>query len=151
MIYFDNSATTRPYPEVLDAFVKTSENYFANPSSLHSLGARTEKLLTQARRQIAGILGADENEIFFTSGGTEGNNLAIKGTALEYRSRGRHIITTAVEHASVFETCRQLEEWGFRVTYLPVDKSGRIKLDDLKQAITDETILVSVMHVNNEV
>ncbi|RGR88191.1 cysteine desulfurase [Heyndrickxia coagulans] len=151
MIYFDNSATTRPYPEVLDAFVKTSENYFANPSSLHSLGARTEKLLTQARRQIASLLGADENEIFFTSGGTEGNNLAIKGTALEYRSRGRHIITTAVEHASVFETCRQLEEWGFRVTYLPVDRSGRIKLDDLKQAITDETILVSVMHVNNEV
>lgn len=151
MIYFDNSATTRPYPEVLDAFVKTSENYFANPSSLHSLGARTGKLLTQARRQIASLLGADENEIFFTSGGTEGNNLAIKGTALEYRSRGRHIITTAVEHASVFETCRQLEEWGFRVTYLPVDRSGRIKLDDLKQAITDETILVSVMHVNNEV
>ncbi|GER66405.1 aminotransferase V [Weizmannia acidilactici] len=151
MIYFDNSATTKPYPEVLDTFVKTSVNYYANPSSLHSLGAQAEKLVTQARQQIANILGVNQNEIVFTSGGTEGNNLAIKGTALEYRARGRHIITTAVEHASVFETCRQLEKLGFRITYLPVDSRGRIRIDDLKAAITDETILVSVMHVNNEV
>ncbi|WP_018662469.1 cysteine desulfurase family protein [Heyndrickxia acidiproducens] len=150
MIYFDNSATTKPYPEVLDAFVKASENFFANPSSLHRLGARAEKLISQARLQIAGILGVKPGEIFFTSGGTEGNNTAIKGTALQYRSRGRHIITTSIEHASVYESCRQLEESGFNVTYLPVDHTGRININDLKAAITAETILVSVMHVNNE-
>lgn len=150
MIYFDNSATTKPYEEVLEAFVKTSQVFYANPSSLHRLGGQVEKLISQARQQVADIFSVKANEIYFTSGGTEGNNLAIKGTALQYHSRGNHIITTSIEHSSVYETCKQLEELGFTITYLPVNQQGQIHIEDLKAAITDKTILVSVMHVNNE-
>ncbi|MED1203183.1 cysteine desulfurase family protein [Heyndrickxia acidicola] len=151
MIYFDNSATTKPYDEVLDAFIKISRNFFANPSSLHQLGSHADSLIGQARKQIAQLLKVNMNEVFFTSGGTEGNNLAIKGTALQYRNRGKHIITTATEHPSIYETCRQLEDMGYQVTYLPVNKDGQISLGDLEAAITNETILVTLMHVNNEV
>ncbi|MDZ5472528.1 cysteine desulfurase family protein [Bacillus sp. 31A1R] len=151
MIYFDNSATTKPYKEVIDSFVKVSTDYFGNPSSLHGIGGQAEKLLSQARHQVAQLLKVRAGEVYFTSGGTESNNLAIKGTALMYRNRGRHIITTSVEHASVKETMNQLSDLGFRITYLPVDQSGRISLLDLENAICHDTILVSIIHVNNEI
>ncbi|PLR79166.1 cysteine desulfurase NifS [Bacillus sp. V3-13] len=152
MIYFDNSATTKPYKEVLDSYVKVSQDYFGNPSSLHSAGAQAEKLLSHARAQTAKLMNVKANEIYFTSGGTEGNNLAIKGAALAYKGRGRHIITTEVEHSSVREAIEQLKrDHGFSVTYVSPDSDGRVKMNDIEKAITDETILVSVIHVNNEV
>lgn len=151
MIYFDNSATTKPYSEVVDSFAKVATEYFGNPSSLHQLGGTAEKLLTQARAQIAKLLKVKDSEILFTSGGTESNNLAIKGTALMYRGRGKHIITTEVEHASVREAMEQLKELGFEITYLKPDQDGRISVNELEKAITDDTILVSVIHVQNEV
>lgn len=150
MIYFDNSATTKPYPEVIDSFVKVSTEYFGNPSSLHGIGARAEKLLTQARNQIAELLGVKSTEVYFTSGGTEGNNLAIKGAALANSGKGKHIITTSIEHPSVFDACSDLKENGFDITYLPVSRTGQIDLDDLIKAIRKDTILVTAMHVNNE-
>ncbi|ANB62084.1 cysteine desulfurase family protein [Anoxybacteroides amylolyticum] len=151
MIYLDNSATTKPFPEVLDSFVAVATNYFGNPSSLHELGRKAERLLSQSREQVAALLSVKPNEIIFTSGGTEANNLAIKGVALQYRKRGNHIITTAIEHPSVAEPCRQLEELGFEVTYLPVNAYGRVEVETLERSLRDDTILVSVMHVNNEV
>ncbi|VEF47280.1 class V aminotransferase [Bacillus freudenreichii] len=151
MIYFDNSATTKPYEEVLQAFVQVNRDFFGNPSSLHALGGRAEQLLTTAREQIAQLAGVHSNEIYFTSGGSESNNLAIKGTALMHRSRGNHIITTSVEHPSVRDACEQLRTLGFDITYIDVDKDGRVSPDDVIRAITDKTILVSMIHVNNEV
>ncbi len=150
MIYFDNSATTMPYDEVLDSFMKVSKDYFGNPSSLHGIGAMAEKLLTQARQQVAQLLEVYENEIYFTSGGTEGNNLAIKGVAFAHQNRGKHIIISSIEHASVKQTCEQLAELGFEITILPVNKDGRVEVSSVEEAIKEETILVSVMHVNNE-
>ncbi|MEH7304424.1 cysteine desulfurase family protein [Neobacillus drentensis] len=151
MIYFDNSATTKPFKEVLDSFVTVSSEYYGNPSSLHSMGAQAEKLLSQAREQVSKFLKVKPSEIYFTSGGTEGNNLAIKGSALLHKNRGRHLITSSVEHPSVRSAMEQLEQEGFEVTYLPVDEYGRIRVADLEKAIKKETILVSIMHVNNEV
>lgn len=150
MIYLDNSATTKPYREVLESFNKVSTEYFGNPSSLHGLGGNAEKLLSQAREQIAKLLKVQTKEILFTSGGTESNNIAIKGTALMYRGRGRHIITTEIEHPSVKESMEQLRELGFQITYIPVDSDGTVRVTDIEKAISEETILVSVMHVNNE-
>jgi cysteine desulfurase len=151
MIYLDNSATTKPFPEVVDSFVTVATKYFGNPSSLHELGMKAERLLTQSREQVAKLLGVKPGEIIFTSGGTEANNFAIKGVALHYRHRGNHIITTAIEHPSVAEPYKQLEEIGFEVTYLPVNEKGIVNVDELAQAIRDNTILVSIMHVNNEI
>ncbi|WP_110114123.1 cysteine desulfurase family protein [Bacillus sp. CGMCC 1.16541] len=151
MIYLDNSATTKPYKEVVDSFVKVSSTYYGNPSSLHKFGVQAENLLTHAREQVASILDAKFNEIIFTSGGTEGNNLAIKGVALQHQGRGKHIITTTIEHDSVHEPFKQLEQLGFSVTYIPVNEDGMVKPSDVEKALTDETILVSVIHVNNEV
>ncbi|ALC89659.1 cysteine desulfurase [Bacillus sp. FJAT-18017] len=151
MIYFDNSATTKPYPDVVDSYVKVASDFFANPSSLHGMGARVERLITQARAQIAGLLGCEAEEVVFTSGGTESNNLAIKGAAYGYKNRGRHLIATSIEHPSVREPLLQLEKDGFKVTFIPVDHNGRVNPEDIQKAITDETILVSVMHINNEV
>ncbi|WP_394137586.1 cysteine desulfurase family protein [Cytobacillus oceanisediminis] len=151
MIYFDNSATTKPYKEVLDSFIKVSSEYYGNPSSLHGMGGQAERLLKQAREQIAQLMNVQHNEIYFTSGGTESNNLAIKGTALMHRNRGRHIITTAVEHASVSETIAQLRDLGYRITIIPPDSSGIVSAEDIEKEITSETVLVSVMHVNNEI
>ncbi|MDN3018215.1 cysteine desulfurase family protein [Paenibacillus sp. BSR1-1] len=151
MIYFDNSATTKPYKEVLDSFVTVSSEYFGNPSSLHSMGGQAEKLLSQAREQVAGLLKVMANEIYFTSGGTESNNIAIKGAALLNRHKGRHLITSSVEHASVRAAMEQLEQEGFEITRLPVDKYGRISVEDLEKAIRKDTILISIMQVNNEV
>ncbi|WAA10140.1 cysteine desulfurase family protein [Fervidibacillus albus] len=151
MIYFDNSATTKPTQDVLDTFCKVASSYYGNPSSVHSYGLQTEKLLDQARKQIASLLQVKEVEIYFTSGGTEGNNLAIKGIADQFQNRGKHLITSSIEHPSVENAFEYLKQRGFDVTYLPVDKNGRIRLDDLKKAIRDDTILVSIMHVNNEI
>ncbi|MCK6258065.1 cysteine desulfurase [Fictibacillus sp. KIGAM418] len=151
MIYFDNSATTKPYKEVLDAFVTVSQNYFANPSSIHSKGGETERLIFQARKTVAGLLKVKPAEIIFTSGGTEGNNTAIKGIALKHQERGKHLITSEVEHASSYETFHYLESLGFEVTYLPVNSSGEISLEELEKSIRKDTILVSLIHVNNEV
>ncbi|WP_017434947.1 cysteine desulfurase family protein [Saccharococcus caldoxylosilyticus] len=151
MIYLDNSATTKPFPEVIDSFVTVATKYFGNPSSLHELGMKSERLLTQAREQIAAALKVKPSEIVFTSGGTEANNFAIKGVAFQYRHRGKHIITTAIEHPSVSEPCQQLEQLGFEVTYLPVNEHGMVTAERVKKALREDTILVSVMHVNNEV
>lgn len=151
MIYLDNSATTQPYKEVLETFVTVSEKFYGNPSSLHKTGMEAEQLMERARQQIAEYFWVKPNEIFFTSGGTEGNNLAIKGTAFQYRSRGKHLITTAIEHPSSLEAFRYLETLGFEVTYLPVDERGLVNVDDVKRAVRDDTILVSIIHVNNEI
>lgn len=150
MIYLDNSATTQPDPSVLSSYQQVSEKYFANPSSIHHLGGEAEKLLGKARMQISQLLDISQEEVVFTSGGTEGNNLAIKGIALQHQNRGKHIITTAIEHPSVFDTCKSLESLGFEVTYLPVNEEGIISVDELEKVIRDDTILISVMHVNNE-
>lgn len=151
MIYLDNSATTKPYKEVLDSYIKVSSEYFGNPSSLHEFGGKAERLLMQAREQIAQLLNVKNNEVYFTSGGTESNNLAIKGTALMHRKRGSHIITTGLEHASVRETADQLKELGYRITVIEPDSKGIIHAEDIEKEITQETVLVSVMHVNNEI
>ncbi|ECQ6353047.1 TPA: cysteine desulfurase family protein [Listeria innocua] len=151
MIYFDNSATTKPNAAVLETYTKVASNYFANPSSLHRFGAKSKELLDTSRKQIATMLDVLPEEIIFTSGGTEGNNLAIKGLAYSYKNRGKHIITSSIEHPSVRLVMEELEANGFTVTYLKVDKNGVIQLDELKAALTDETILVSIMGVNNEV
>ncbi len=151
MIYFDNSATTPIDPSVLETYQKVSENYFGNPSSLHQLGDNPTKLLQQARVQIAQTLGVKADEIYFTSGGTEGDNWAIKGTAIEKARFGKHIITSSVEHPAVYETMKQLEDLGWEVTYLPVDEQGIISVEDLKEALREDTVLVSIMAVNNEV
>lgn len=148
MIYLDNSATTKPKKEVMETFIKASEDYYGNPASLHKVGNNAENLLESARRQIAEIL--NMKNIVFTSGGTEANNLAILGTAHAYSHRGRHIISAVTEHASVLRALDQLEGSGFEITRLPVDKSGSIDLNSLKASLRNDTILVTLMHVNNE-
>lgn len=150
MIYFDNSATTKPYPEALQSYIKVCEQYFGNPSSIHTVGGEAEKLLSQSRTITASLLGVKAGEIVFTSGGTEGNNMAVKGVAFQYHNRGKHIITTSIEHPSVLEAFKQLESLGYSVSYLQVDQRGKIDLEELKNTLRDDTILVSIIHVNNE-
>lgn len=149
--YLDNSSTTKVFDEVRQLMIKTMETDYGNPSSMHLKGVEAEKYIKKSAEQIAKILKVDEKEILFTSGGTESNNHAIIGAAMANKRAGNHIITTSVEHASVLSTMAFLEEQGFRVTYLPVDEKGVICVNDLKDAICDDTILVSVMYVNNEV
>ena len=151
MIYFDNAATTEIYDDALTSYVQVSQKFFGNPSSLHQLGVDAYQVLTKARAQVASLLSVQPEEIFFTSGGTESNNWAIKGTALEKSVFGKHIITTKIEHPSVLQTCKQLERFGFEVTYLDVDSKGIVNVEQLKESLRKETILVSVMAVNNEV
>ncbi|WP_407893138.1 cysteine desulfurase family protein [Lacticaseibacillus sp. N501-2] len=151
MIYFDNSATTKIDPAALDTYNKVSQNFAGNPSSLHALGDKAFQMLEGARKQIADLIQAKPSEIFFTSGGTEGDNWVVKGTAIEKRPFGKHLITTQVEHPAIINSMKQLESLGFDVTYLPVDHRGFIDPADLKAALRDDTILVSVMAVNNEV
>ena len=151
MIYFDNAATTKIYDDALTSYVQVSQKFFGNPSSLHQLGVDAYQVLTKARAQVASLLSVQPEEIFFTSGGTESNNWAIKGTALEKSVFGKHIITTKIEHPSVLQTCKQLERFGFEVTYLDVDSKGIVNVEQLKESLRKETILVSVMAVNNEV
>jgi len=151
MIYFDNSATTQALPEVVATYAKVSEQIWGNPSSLHAFGESAWNLLEQSRAQIADLLGTKPSEILFTSGGTEGDNWVVKGTAIEKQAFGKHLITTMIEHPAIRNSMEQLEMLGFDVTYLPVDEHGLISIDDLKAAIRPDTILVSVMAVNNEV
>lgn len=150
-VYLDNSATTRISPEVTALMRQVMEVSFANPSSLHRLGLEAERVLHTARRILAGACGAREQEIIFTSGGTESNNLALKGAALRRVRRGRHLITTKIEHASVLQACRALEKQGCTVTFLEVNSCGLVDPEQVKAALRPDTVLVSVMHINNEV
>ena len=150
-IYLDNSATTKPYQEVVDKMVLALTTQYGNPSSIHKKGIEVEREIKEIRRNIARSLGAKENEIYFTSGGTECNNTIIRSVARLNKKTKSHIISTVIEHPSVLDTLKDLESEGFEVTYLPVDKDGKISIEDLKNAIKKETILVSIMHVNNEI
>ncbi len=150
-IYLDYAATTPTHPEVVQAMLPYFTENFGNPSSVHSLGQEARQAVEEAREKVAHLIGARPQEIFFTSGGTEANNLAIKGVALANRNRGNHIITTPIEHHSVLETCKFLEESGFEITYLPVDGQGLVDPGNVRKALTPKTILISIMLANNEV
>jgi cysteine desulfurase len=151
-IYMDYHATTPVDPRVLEAMLPYFTEHFGNSASRnHSFGWAAEEAVEKARKQVADLLGANAKEIIFTSGATESNNLAIKGAAEMYREKGNHIITCVTEHKAVIDTCKRLEKQGARVTYLPVQKDGRISLDDLRAAMTDKTILISIMTANNEI
>ena len=151
IIYMDHSATTPVRPEVLSAMLPYFASDFGNPSSIYTIGQEARKAVDDARERIARVLGARMSEIVFTSGGTESDNAALKGVAFALRALGKHIITTAIEHHAVLHTCYQLEQFGFDITYLPVDEHGLVSPQDVVDAITDETILVSVMMANNEI
>ena len=150
IIYLDNAATAKVDPEVLDSYNQITLKYFANPSSIHSLGQEASRLLDKSREQILSVLKLTHHEVIFTSGATEANNLAIKGYCFANRSRGNHIITSASEHPSVLNTVLELKDFGYEVTVLPVNEKGAVEVKTLKAAIKDNTILVSLMMVNNE-
>jgi len=150
-IYLDYNATTPIDKEVADAMLPFLSEYFGNPSSIHSYGIKARQAVFRARKQIADFINCSPDEIIFTSGGTESNNYAIKGVAMANRSKGNHIITSRIEHPAVIEVCKYLEEHGFEVTYLEVDGNGQIDIEDLTQALRPSTILISIMHANNEV
>ena len=150
-VYLDNSATTRCFPEVAELMKQIMCEDYGNPSSLHRKGVQAENHLRTAKETIAKILKVNEKELLFTSGGTESDNLALIGSAHANCRRGKHLITTSIEHPAILQTMKYLEEEGYRVTYLPVDEKGCIRLEDLQRAITGETILVSIMYTNNEV
>jgi len=151
MIYLDNAATTKTAPEVVDAMLPYFTEYYGNPSTIYALGSAGKKAVTKARETIAGALGAKAEEIYFTAGGTESDNWAIKATAEAYESKGKHIITSKIEHHAVLHTCEYLEKRGFEVTYLDVDRDGLVNLEELKAAIRPDTILISIMFANNEI
>ena len=150
-IYLDHNATTPVHPEVLEAMLPYYKDKFGNASSIHGFGRESKVALEESREKVAKFVNASPQEVYFTSGGTESDNLAIKGTAFANRKKGKHIITSKIEHHAVLESCKFLEKEGFEITYLPVDKYGFVEPDDLKKAIRKDTILVSIMHVNNEV
>jgi len=151
-IYMDYHATTPVDPRVLDTMLPFFTGHFGNPASRnHAFGWEAEEAVEKARKQVADLIGANPKEVIFTSGATEANNLAIKGVAEMYREKGNHIITCVTEHKAVIDTCKKLEKQGARVTYLPVQKDGRISLDDLRAAITEKTILITIMTANNEI
>lgn len=150
-IYLDNSATTRPYDDVIDYIAEIYKSEYGNPSSKHAKGLGAEGYLKQAKETIAKIMKASEKEILFTSGGTESDNTALIGGARACKRRGNHLITTSIEHPAILQTMKFLESEGFEITYLPVDKYGIVSIDALKNALRPETILVSIMHTNNEI
>ena len=150
-IYLDNAATTATKPEVLEAMLPYFTQVYGNPSSIHRAGRDARRAVEHAREQVAAALNADKGEIYFTAGGSESDNWALKGTAFAHREKGNHIITTQIEHHAVLHTCQWLERQGFEVTYLPVDADGLVDPADVERAITDRTILVSVMMANNEI
>src|SRR5262245_47746546 len=151
-IYLDNNATTRTDPRVVQAMLPYFTEHFGNAASRnHPFGWEAEEAVETARKQVADLIGANAKEIVFTSGATESNNLAIKGVAEMYREKGNHIITSVSQHKAVIDTCKRLEKEGYRVTYLPVQKDGLVSLDDLKAAIGEKTILISIMTANNEI
>ncbi|ELK41109.1 cysteine desulfurase [Brevibacillus agri BAB-2500] len=151
MLYFDHAATTPVHPRVLAAMTPYLTQVFGNPSSVHAAGREARKALEQARDAIASFMDADPQSLIFTSGGTEADNMAVIGGAMAQRERGRHVITTQIEHHAVLHACEYLEQAGFEVTYLPVDKTGSVRLEDVKQAVRPDTVLVSIMYGNNEV
>src|SRR5919109_4127525 len=151
MIYLDHAATTKLDPEVLAAMLPYLGDQFGNASSIYSLGREARKAVEEAREITAAFFGARPKEIVFTSCGSESDNLAVRGVAWASRGKGNHIITSQVEHSAVLNTCRALEKQGFEVTYLPPDRAGRIDPEQVREAITEKTILISVMHANNEV
>ncbi len=150
-VYLDNSATTRCYDIVGDTVYRVMCEDYGNPSSMHRKGVEAERYVRQTKETLAKLLKVQEKEIFFTSGGTESDNLALIGCARANRRAGNHLITTSIEHPAILNTMQYLEQEGFRVTYLPVDETGRIRLQDLKEALCEDTILVSIMYVNNEI
>lgn len=150
-IYLDHAATTPMHPKVIEKMMEVMNNNYGNPSSIHSFGREARHYIDLARETLARSIGAKENEIIFTSGGTESDNMALFGVAESNQSKGKHIITTQIEHHAVLHACERLEKMGFEVTYLPVDETGVISLDDLRAALREDTILVSVMYGNNEV
>ena len=150
-VYADNAATTAVSPSVLRAMEPFYTELYGNPSSLYSVGQKAKKALEEARRNIAACLNADPNEIFFTSGGSEADNWAIKAVCDAYKDKGKHIITSKIEHHAVLHTCEYLEKQGYEVTYLDVDEDGMVKLDELRNAIRPDTILISIMFANNEI
>lgn len=151
VIYLDNAATTRTAPEVVEAMLPYFTEHYGNASSIYSLGRESKEAMAGARASIAKLLGAKENEIYFTAGGSEADNWALKATAEAYASKGKHIITTKIEHHAVLHTCQYLETQGYEVTYLDVDEFGVVKLSELEKAIRPDTILISVMFANNEI
>lgn len=150
-IYMDYAATTYVKPQVLEEMIPYFTEHFGNPSSIYSLSRETKKAIDKARDRVAKAINAESNEIFFTGGGSEGDNWALKGIAFAHKNKGNHIITTTIEHHAILHACEYLEKHGFEVTYLPVDEYGLINIEDLKKAITDKTILVSIMFANNEI
>lgn len=149
-IYLDNAATTKMLPKVIEEMMKSYENNYANPSSTHRMGQKARAVVEKTRSTVAGFLGVDEKEIIFTSGGAEGNNLVLRGALNAYEYKGKHIITTKIEHSTVLKTCEQMEREGYEVTYLDVDKDGIIDLEQLKNSIRKDTVIVSIMYANNE-
>ncbi len=151
MIYLDNAATTRTAPEVVEAMLPYFSELYGNASTVYEFGAKSKEAVTGARETIANAIGAKENEIYFTAGGSESDNWALKATAEAYKDKGQHIITSKIEHHAILHTCEWLEKNGFEVTYLDVDEFGVVKLDELKKAIRSDTILISIMFANNEI
>ncbi|MBN2514980.1 MAG: aminotransferase class V-fold PLP-dependent enzyme, partial [Deltaproteobacteria bacterium] len=150
-IYLDHCATTPVHPEVVEAMLPYFMDFYGNPSSMHSFGRKAKEALTTAREQVAQLIGADPSEIVFTSGGTEADNLAIRGISSASEKKGNHIVTSSIEHHAVLNTCRYLEQRGFDVTCLPVDGDGLVDPDDVTKALSGRTLLISVMHANNEI
>ena len=151
MIYADNSATTRVKPEVLDKMMPYLTEQYGNPSSLYAFAYDSKRAVEDAREKVASVIGARAKEIFFTSCGSESDNWAIKGTAMKYKDKGNHIITSCIEHPAIMQTCKYLEKQGFEVTYIPVDEYGRVSPESVRDAIKETTILISVMAANNEI
>ncbi|WP_195263825.1 cysteine desulfurase NifS [Clostridium sp. 1001275B_160808_H3] len=151
MIYLDHAATTAIKDDVLKEMIPYLTNQYGNPSSLYSFGRKSKKAIEKAREQVASAINAKKSEIYFTSGGTEANNWAIKGVAQYYKKKGKHIIISSIEHHSVINSCKRLEKEEFEISYLPVDKNGKILIEDLKKAIRKDTILISIMMANNEI
>jgi len=151
MIYLDYSATTKTSDEVLDTFIKCSKEFIGNPNSLHDLGVKSKNMIDSATKQIASLLNIKENEIIYTSGASESNNLAIKGICEKYKNRGKHIITTPVEHSSIYGPIDYLKENGYSIDYVKLDSNGQVDLEDLKNLIREDTILVSICAVNSEI
>ena len=151
LIYLDNAATTQVYPEVLDAMLPFFTEHYGNPSAIYSFAGESGKAVADARASLADLIGAKTEEIYFTGGGSESDNWALKATAEAYASKGKHIITTTIEHHAILHTCAYLEKHGYEVTYVNVDENGTVKLDELKAAIRPDTILISVMAANNEI
>lgn len=150
-VYLDNNATTKMDPEVLESMIPFFTEHYGNAFSMHKFGAETGKAVAESRKKIADLLEVESDEIIFTGSGVEADNIAIRGIAKAYKNRGNHIITTAIEHPAVKYTCEDLEKDGFEITYLPVDENGVIRIEDLKNAIRETTILITIMYANNEV